>query len=414
MSDFKDKKKDLDIDITFVDIPNEFILSKDNSQASEISIIDDGKNSKISKIRGTPIESDIDEGFGSYPEKFAHYENNSFFGEHLYETRKLEKKNINFVNDEIKNEENLLVFKKILKVFERHLNDINCPLNFLREIYISYLKIHYKIEPYFNLENNGKSKKKIDERNIINDIDCFISILSNLLLDFYQITSNIYLTSNRNLRNLFQFESFRYFLINSLFNIDSFYDIVHEAEKNKNFIKEQDFQNGIKKFPDLILKDFGVSKEFLLDECPLEPEKHQKIDYSSFNYNLAIDCIKNLQFIRSPVHKLKSVILCGLMIKKSIEDFYFKLYKRVSQDMIRPREFIRIMFFVVYKSKIPCMTSHLNMMQEFVHKKVLKGLKLPFFTYFKSSVEFFQQINDFLHQGQSFKDLLQEFLNNLD
>ena len=67
-------------------------------------MIDDDNNSKISKKKCTPIaESDFSDGsLGSYPQKFAYYDNNTFFAEHLLEEKKIEKKNINFVTDEMK------------------------------------------------------------------------------------------------------------------------------------------------------------------------------------------------------------------------------------------------------------------------------------------------------------------------
>ena len=390
-------------------------------------MVNEEANSDISKQKNTiTIESDISEVLGSYPQNFASYQNNTFFAEHLLEDRKIDKKNLNFVKEEMNFEENLFVFKRVLQMIERHMNEKSCILSFLREIYLDYLqsKYHINSKNYKNSKNdkndkNSKSSKnensKVFEKKILKDIDCFIRIYKEIIMDFYNISKNVFLMNNANLRDFFSNEALRYFIINSLFNNEDFYDIAFEVEKAKNHKEESEFQNSLEKLGNLSLKieDFGVSSEFLLKESPLEQEKNY-MDLSSFNYVLALDCVKNLQFIKSPVHKLKSIILCGLMIKKSIEDFYFKIHKKIANDVIRPREFIRIMFFAVYKSKISCMITHYNMIKEFLHKDVIENLRLPFFRYFRYSVEFFVMANQISPEKNIFRNFLQEFLEEKD
>ena len=422
-SEMKIDKKIMDIDIpTIVDVQSEFISEGINdlncsNENEEGFCMMDGENSKISKqTKNTPIESDISGGLGSYPQKFAYYDNNTFFAEHLLEDKEIERKNIHFVNDEMKKEENIFIFKKVLNIIEKHMNNSWCPLNFLREGYINYLKNNFKIHSFSFFEINGKvlNNKNNNEQKILQDIDCFITIFKACIFDFYHISTNLYITSNTGLRTLFSTEAFRYFLINSLFNKDEFYTLAFEVEKKKNFKEEEEFQDGIQKYPYLLLEDFGNSKEFLLNENPLIENEKKNVDYSSLNYMLAIDCIKNLQYIKSPVHKLKSIILCGLMIKKSIEDFYFKLHKKVTNDMMRPREFIRIFFFTVYKSKIPCMLTHFKMIKEFLHNDILEHLRLPFYKYFKLSIDFFKIAKGVTGDKIKFTKFLNEFLEEHD
>ena len=378
-------------------------------------MIDDDNNSKISKKKCNPIaESDFsDGGLGSYPQKFAYYDNNTFFAEHLMEEKKIEKKNINFVTDEMKKDEYTFIYKKVLKVMEKHLNDNLSPLNFLRDIYMDHLRENYQpIATFSVIPAKVSNKEKDAEKKVLKDIDFFLTVFKTLIMDFYHISTNMYISKNQNLKTMFSTESFRYFLINSIFNIDCFYEIAFEAEKRKTQNEELELLEGLSKFPNLKLSDFGVSKDFLLDENPLENEKN-KFDYSTLNYTLALDCIKNLQYIKSPVHKLKSVVVCGLMIKKCIEDFYFKIHRRVAGNLISPREFARIVCFAVYKSKIPCLITHLNMMQEFLHKNVLENLKVPFFKYFKMAIDFFKILKS-VPQGSKFEICLHDFLDEHD
>lgn len=423
-NDTKDDHKAIDIEIpTLIDGQSEFgsELKEEEEPVNVIPsgnsgffMIDEEQTSKISKQKIIIAnESDLsDGGLGSFPQKFAYYDNNTFFAEHLLEERKIEKKNINFVNDEMRNEDNLFIFKKILKVIEKHMNDSFCPLNFLRDLYIGYLRENYKpTSSLFDISERVYKGK--NELKILKDIDCFLTVYKGLLIDFYHISTNMYISTNPQLKAMFSNESFRYFVINSFFNIDSFYDIAFEAEKKKNYKEEEDLQDGLSKFPNLKLSDFGVSEEFLLDENPLAVDKI-KLDYSIINYTLALDCIKNLQYIKSPVHKLKSVVVCGLMIKKSIEDFYFKIHKKVTNNMILPRELVRIVCFAVYKSKTPCMITHLNMMQEFLHKGVFEKLKVPFFKYFKIAIDFFKLVKVMPQSANTFSNSLRDFLDDHD
>lgn len=326
---------------------------------------------------------------GSFPQKFAYYDQNSFFAEHTLNEKKLERSN-SFVNQEMKRQENLAIFKKILKKIEKHIYEHLCPLSFLKDIYILYLKTNYNP----NNTNNDTSNLKTNEK-IINDIDCFLTIFRFCIMDFYSISKNPLILNNQKMKELFSPEAFRYFVINSFFAEEEIYELVYSIEKNKYNQHEEDFQTTIKKLTCLKLKleDFGVAKEFLLNENPLiDGDNFQETDFSTNNYFLAIDCLKNLQYIKSPVHKLKSVNLCGLMIKKAIEDFYFKKNKKINMNGVGYKEYMKLFFFAVYKSRITNAHVHLNIIKDFVHKNVLDGLKLPFFKFFSLSVQFFTNL----------------------
>jgi len=403
-----DNNKIIDIELPLlIENPSEFHSVFKESPTS-FFIVNDEENSNISNKKLT-IESEIIEDLGSFPQKFASYENNTFFAEDLLEVRNIDKNNINLLKNEMNYQENLFVFKRVLQMIHRHLSDKSCILSFLREIYLDYL--HNK---YGEFQMDSISRNYKEEKKILKDLDCFIVIYKEIIMDFYNIAKNLYIMQNPGLRELFSNEAFRYFIINSLFNNEEIYDIAFSLEKAMNYKEEAKFQISIKKFSDLSLNitDFGVSKEYLLRESPLEQENG--LDLSVFNYILAIDCVKNLQFIKSPVHKLKSIILCGLMIKKSIEDFYFKLHKKIANDMIKQRDFIRIMFFAVFMSKIPHLITHYKMIKEFLHKNVIENLKLPFFRYFGLSLEFFVMANQIPPCRKIFRDFLKEFMEEND
>lgn len=392
-------------------------------------MVNEENASKIAKDKSntptTPMnQSEVSEGLGSFPQKFAYYDQNTFFAENCLIDKKIERKNTNFINEEIKSQENQAIFKKTLKIMEKHLNDVWCPLNSLKNNYLVILKSNYKVKGNFFSENavaNGvslvKKKKTDEEQKIIKDIDCFLSLFRTCLVDFYHISKNVYINENPKLKEMFSQETFRYFIINYFFFEEEFYNMVFDLEMKKNWKEEESFLLGVKKINSLTLEDFGVSKELILNENPLvDSENQNNYDHSTVNYTLAIDCIKNLQYIKSPVHKLKSVVLCGIMIKKAIEDFYFKKNKRINMNMISPREFIRIYFFAIYKSKIIHMAAHLSIIQDFIHKNILENLKLPFFKYFMLSVEFFKNAKKMskVHNNYQFSLYLEDFLSDHD
>lgn len=392
--------------------------SKASRILQEKSAIFQEKSAISQEKSATP--SEISEGLGSFPQKFAYYEQNTFFSENCLIDKKIERKTTNFVSEEIKSQENQAIFKKTLRLFEKHLNDACFPLHVLKESYLVILRKQRR-DIFLNFDENApvSAEKSKDFSRIIKEIDCFLSLFRTCLLDFYQISENSYINENFKLKSLFSQESFRYFTINYFFFEEEFYNLVFSLEIKRNFKEEASFLQIVKKLVslDLNLADFGVAKEFILCENPLldsEDQRKSCENHTINNYSLAIDCIKNLQYIKSPVHKLKSVVLCGIMIKKAIEDFYFKKNKRINSNLIEGREFIRIYFFVVYKSKAIHLPAHCSLIRDFIHKNVLDSLKLPFFKYFLLSAEFFQNSKKFLGNKYQFSQGLEDFLVDND
>ena len=301
-------------------------------------------------------------------------------------------------------EQNIFLLKKckfILKKLEIHLNDNNNPLCKILKLYTKYF-----IETYSPFNNDNLSKNlneifysdKLD--SIYNDLQNFIKILRDTLYIFYSFL-------NLKGKNLLLFNSLsKETLLNFTMSIcinEEIYSIIFNLQKK---IDNKEEEIITKSFKTLYLKDpenLGISPKFCLNKSTINylleneiitnivKKEEEILIFLKKNkpFCNAIDCFKNIQYLKSPYHKLKLLLFMTELILSDILEFYSFLGVSVDLNEIDSDEIMSIFLYIIAKSQVNSIYSQCNFIDKFITESILDSAIGYYFITLKASVLFF-------------------------
>ena len=129
------------------------------------------------------------------------------------------------------------------------------------------------------------------------------------------------------------------------------------------------------------MEDYGINKKFCFN--------------SKFPYSKAIDCLKNIQFLNSPLHKLKAIMLMGEFIHEEIEEFYLLKEENKKEKLsfeIPLNDIMMIFVYIISKSQVKTLITHCNLIDKFIRNDTLEIYSHYSFLTFRACVDYFQDI----------------------
>lgn len=150
---------------------------------------------------------------------------------------------------------------------------------------------------------------------------------------------------------------------------------VNEEFENMNTFKAQE---KMKKEKKNIINLNKIEKD--------SPAKTQIISTKSEDlYPKAINCIRNLQFLYSPSHKLKAILTSGEALVEDISKFYDKLGlkfdKELESEVIMP-----LYVYILCRSTLSTIVTHCQMIDTFVNENSLNMIAGYYFTTLKAAL----------------------------
>lgn len=381
------------------------------------------------------ISNSSDLFFIQYPKIVLNYENNTFLlpktidlnlSEDLQSTQNnrlivksnafLESKfNLEKTQRSFEHNKDKEKYKSITKTIEKHLNDPKNSLCFIKTKYIRYFQEKYEEFAYKPLDFNSKELKTLEMicDSMMKDLRQFIRLFKDSIYYFYNIKELC--LKNHNLSQYFTLDNMINFVL-CIFFIDEVYSIVFEIQRKLDFNKEAIFKKNLKKIRDRRPEDFGISDRFCLNQKtknyfksffsknkPEQFEKNKileeneeefkenstdKLDYNTCEpYAKAIDCIKNIQFLRSPTHKLKAILTSSEMIMECINEFYKKINVKFNKD-IDPDDIMTIYIYMISKSPLTTLITHCNLIEKFLTESSLASISGYYFVTLNASIDY--------------------------
>ena len=344
----------------------------------------------------------------SCPSKFIKYEENTLILE--------QSKHKQLIHNEDFSEA-LENYKRVTKIIDNHMKDPKHPLQILKSEYL-----HYFIQKYETLTQmefrTSTSKTLINYYEfMLNDIRQFIRVFKDSLKHFYNL-EQIGEKFKCQEMNFFNNDNLINFILSIIFT-DEIYFTILEIQRKIDRFNEIIFKRNLKTIKDFAPEKFSVPEKFCLNEKTIN-FKNTKIKRNSKKingshacspiiqflddvsekekktfkpYNNTIEILKNINYLKSPAHKMKLLIKASETVTDEIEEFYEK-YEIGEKIILTPEEFLSIFIYVVSKIKINSLISQCNFMEKFMTQSNLTDKNGYYFYMFKAAVEYVLNTND--------------------
>jgi hypothetical protein len=322
----------------------------------------------------------------SFPADFLNYPNtallpNKSFSQELHE-----------------NKDSQIIFEKfkiIMKTAEKHLNNQNCSLGLLKTYYVSYF-----VQKYEKLM--GYDSKFAKSRDFVNFFDFMIIDLREFIILFQECFSNFYHIKRISGKfiiegeYLFSRENMINFILNILFTKEIYY-IVSETQRKIDRLDEILFKKHIRMCNMCRPENFKIPEIFCLNSKTLNHfnKKNATIPKNHVPYFKSINTLKNINFLRSPTHKMRLLLQTNDTIKKEISNFY-QNYELPPPEFLSSENLLTIYTYIISKAKIMNLITHLNFMEKFLTPTNLKNDFGYVFYMFKVSAEYLLNSEEFL------------------
>lgn len=286
-------------------------------------------------------------------------------------------------------------FKLIMKTVEKHLNNPKCSLGLLKTFYVNYFVQKY--EKLLNYES-----KFVKSREFLKFFDFMIIDLREFITLFQECFSNFYHIKRIESKfiiegeNIFSRENMINFVLNILFTNEIYY-IVHEIQRKVDRTDEMLFKKNIKVCAMCRPENFKIPEVFCLNSKTLSVFKknNTSMPKNYIPYFKSINTLKNINFLKSPAHKMRLLLHTSDMIKKEISDFY-EGYGLPQPEFLNSENLLTIYTYIISKAKIMNLITHLNFMEKFLTPTNLKNDIGYVFYMFKVSAEYLLNSEEFL------------------
>ena len=327
-----------------------------------------------------------------------HFKNNTFVID--YQTFL---SNLNSADDKknLKNEEKYLFikhYKEVTEKIEEHFKRSEHPLGFFFQRFLDLFEKEYenKMILYHNeIGNIDKYKEIYDEA--IENIKDMIRLMQEAIFLYYNLkkykdpTHSIFLFTKDNIVN---------FLTSLTFENEYIYEYLLTLQKNIDVFKEITISKSIEKTRNLKPCDFGISEKISLNEETIAyfrktdenfdvKNKKQTIFFQP--YKKAIKNLKQIEIVKSPLHKLKVVLKCAECIMKCIRRFYEE-NDRVFSDNISGDEVLMVFIYIINKSNVSFLVSHCNFIEKFITNQLACSISGYYFSTIMAALNYIENI----------------------
>lgn len=316
-------------------------------------------------------------------------------------------------NEEFSEVQNL--YKRVLAIISKHLKDPKHPLFFLKTEYFHYFMKNYEYLTQMEFRTSTSKNMVACYETMLADIRQFIRLFKESIMNFYSLDE---ISKSSMQVNLFTNDNMINFVLSILFD-DKVYFTIFEIQRKIDRFNEIILKRNLKNLKDFPPERFSVPEKFCLNEktlisknlkskkkiprtlisnicspllnivnieCSLHKEKDR--DHKQFTpFQNTIEMMKNLNYLKSPAHKMKLVIKASENIQDEIEEFY-ESYGVSEKIVLNPEEFLSIFIYIVSKVKINSLISQCNFMEKFMTQSNLTGKNGYYFYMFKAAVEY--------------------------
>ena len=341
----------------------------------------------------------------SCPSKFINYKENTLILDHTKSQKLLQ-------NEEYSDA--METYKRITAIIETHLKDPLHPLAVLKSEYMQYFIKKYENLTQMDFRTSNSKNMIANYEFMLNDIRQFIRVFKESISNFYSL-NEIGKKFKSQKVNFFTNDNLINFVLSIVFT-DEIYLTIFEIQRKIDRFNEIIFKRNLKALKDYNPEKFSVPERFCLNDktislkhilnnkkskknnsnpcTPLMIERSSEKEKNLFNsFTCTIEMLKNMNYLKSPAHKMKLLVKASENINEEIEEFY-KKYAIDEKSSLNPEEFLSILIFIVSKVKINSLVSQCNFMEKFMTQSNLTDKNGYYFYMFKAAVEYVLNAND--------------------
>ena len=283
-----------------------------------------------------------------------------------------------------------------------YIRDENNELCQLKNLYTTYFSESFKF--LFEIDNILEVQSSISK--VYKDLQNFIRVYRDCLHIYYNF--DCFRKTNYNLFIMFRKENILDYVISLLLD-EKIHNTILNLQRICDISKEKRILMTYETFKNSQPENLGVNEKFSLNMTTLHflkknslltddkvlMEKTIKMIQIKEPYEEAIDCFKNIQYVKSPIHKIKILMKVTESILNSIMEFYSMLDISIDLSEIDSDELMNIYVYIFVKAYVKSVISHFNMIDMFITEKLLDSVMGYYFVILKSSLNLLYE-NDFL------------------
>ena len=251
------------------------------------------------------------------------------------------------------NEEDIEIYKRITNSIEKHIlyNKKNNPLAYIFENFKKYILENFKFKS--NFEENYE--------DLIKEIKKFIKIFCESLFIFYELEKHK--RFNSGLVNYLTKDQIYNFILSIFFDDQNIYNLVFSCQKKVDFTIEQSIQRNRNIYKNLN----NVNSQQLIEKFNL---KKCSVYLSAMEYN------------KSPIHKLKTIV-------NSINI----IFKDNPEIMLKPYDLMNLLVYVTSHSSLDDLLSHCHFIENFIPESFFFSIHGSLVKTLKSGIMYFSKFN---------------------
>ena len=340
------------------------------------------------------------------PSKFIRYEENTLILEHNRKQKLQQHDSYSEV---------LLNYKRVTNIIIKHLKDPKHPLAFIKSEYLHYFLSKYEHLTQVEFRTSTSKSLITNYEFMLSDIRQFVRVFKLALQNFYGLAQ---IDKNFKEFGFFADDNLINFVLNLMFT-DEIYYTIFEIQRKIDRFNEIIFKRNMKDVKDFTPEKFSVPDKFCLNEKTInfknaknkkkqkkpsstvaspiltcsEDSCYEKEKRTFMPYTETIEILKNLNYIKSPAHKIKLLIKACENIPEEIEEFFEK-FEIGEKSFQSPEELLSVLVYIVSKVKINSLISQCNFMEKFLTQSNLTEKNGYYFYMFKAAVEYVLNTNE--------------------
>jgi hypothetical protein len=294
-------------------------------------------------------------------------------------------------------------YKLVTEKIESQLKDSQNPLGYLFLCFRGLFETEFenKMILYDNNKANIDKYGEIFEEAVSNIKD-MIRLMQEALFLYYNLkkfkddNQSIFLFTKDNILN---------FITSLTFENDYIYEYLLTLQKDIDVFKEISIIKSMEKMKNFKPNDFGINERISLNNDTINffknlkentfeksnfKNKKDEIDLQFYQpYKKAIQNLRLIETMKSPLHKLKVILKCAESILKSIRRFYEE-NDRVFSENISGDEILTIFIYIINKANVPFLISHCNLIEKFITNQLSFSISGYYFSTIMAALSFIE------------------------
>ncbi|CAD8190996.1 unnamed protein product [Paramecium octaurelia] len=277
-------------------------------------------------------------------------------------------------------------FREIMGMIYQQIKIADHPCGLILQTFQNYIVNYTGPQIWFrdSFRRDKNRNQLIKSTELCDEIIEFLKFFVNCIESYYMIDKFVHQTQ---LLNCFTSTNTIAFVINVLFLDERIYQKIIKSFSELYAYENSQYQFNLRLIKNNKIDDFDVPQQLLLNqqiEIAFQPQNNdlkgnpsiQYSDFEDFNqpYQSAINTLKQLEQVQSPINQLKIISKTFTEIHSCIKEYYDKHPELESIKSYGTDDIVPILTYVIVKSNIQNFGIMLKIIEAFTPKQIMTGI----------------------------------------